>query len=117
MGGVGAGKINGHKITLTETFSGQHLLKLCDACVDSNGAASQVATILLNAGSPMNIPVNQGLLLGSATSMDSIVYNSAAFAGAPALGTEPLITNNWNQLGTPFPLFSSPPPATWTCTN
>merc|ERR1711865_917101 len=29
--GVGAGKINGHKITLTETFSGQHLLKLCDA--------------------------------------------------------------------------------------
>merc|ERR1712166_1319846 len=69
--GVGAGKLNGHKITLTETFSGQHLLKLCDACVDSNGVASQVGVILLNAGSPMNIPIHQGLLLGSATTFDS----------------------------------------------
>merc|ERR1712086_794315 len=63
--GVGAGKLNGHKITLTETFSGQHLLKLCDACVDSNAVTGKVGVILLNAGSPMNIPVNQGLLLGS----------------------------------------------------
>merc|ERR1712028_73030 len=93
--GVGAGKINGHKITLTETFSGQHLLKLCDACVDSNTVTGQVGVILLNAGSPMNIPVNQGLLLGSATTFDSIVYNNAAFADAGALGTEPLVTNAW----------------------
>merc|ERR1712166_1356511 len=96
--GVGAGKLNGHKITLTETFSGQHLLKLCDAGVDSNGVASQVATILLNAGSPMNIPIHQGLLLGSATTFDSIVYNSAVFDGTPALGSESLITNAWSTV-------------------
>merc|ERR1712166_1123186 len=96
--GVGAGKLNGHKITLTETFSGQHLLKLCDACVDSNAVTGQEATILLNIGSPMNIPIHQGLLLGSATTFDSIVYNSAAFADAgagAALGTETLVTNAW----------------------
>jgi len=96
--GVGAGKINGHKITLTETFSGQHLLKLCDACVDSNTVTGQVGVILLNAGSPMNIPVNQGLLLGSATSMDSIVYNNAIFDGTPALGTEEITGNAWDTV-------------------
>merc|ERR1712028_269085 len=91
--GVGAGKINGHKITLTETFSGQHLLKLCDACVDSNTVTGQVGVILLNAGSPMNIPIHQGLLLGSATNFDSIVYNNAVFDGTPALGSESLTGN------------------------
>jgi len=39
--GEGAGKIKGLRVTLTETFSGQHLLPLCDAGVKKNPASAR----------------------------------------------------------------------------
>merc|ERR1712216_788330 len=101
--GVAQNKVIGTKITLTETFSGQHLLELCSGCVDVVGtAASGQQALTIADGTSLDIVTNQALLVGGSLTYDKILYADESYvvadgvhSTADAGGQKTMTVNYW----------------------
>jgi hypothetical protein len=77
------------EVTLTETYSGQHFMKLCDDCVTAvaHDGAGAVSTLTVAATSTFDAQLGSFLMVGSNTEMESGGYVTALYAGADDTGT------------------------------
>merc|ERR1712054_165291 len=86
------------KVTFTETYSGQHFMKLCDDCVTTTAhtATSSTTKITVAAAATFDVQVGDFLMVGGATEMESGGYSTGIAAGAAddATGTNRDITIN-----------------------
>merc|ERR1711988_1863290 len=79
---------NAVEVTLTETYSGQHFMKLCDDCVVGTAHdGGTVTTITVAATSTFDAQLGDFLMVGSNTEMESGGYVTALYAGADDAGT------------------------------
>merc|ERR1711907_745372 len=85
---VDASAGNAVEVTLTETYSGQHFMKLCDACVVTTAHdGGTVTTITVAATATFDAQLGDLLMVGSNTEMESAGYVTALYAGADDAGT------------------------------
>merc|ERR1711988_600659 len=79
---------NAVEVTLTETYSGQHFMKLCDDCVVGTAHdGGTVTTVTVAATATFDAQLGDFLMVGSNTEMESGGYVTALYAGADNAGT------------------------------
>jgi len=79
---------NAVEVTLTETYSGQHFMKLCDDCVVGTAHdGGTVTTVTVAATATFDAQLGDFLMVGSNTEMESGGYVTALYAGADDAGT------------------------------
>merc|ERR1712070_1197293 len=75
------------EVTLTETYSGQHFMKLCDDCVVGTAHdGGTVTTVTVAATATFDAQLGDFLMVGSNTEMESGGYVTALYAGADDSG-------------------------------
>merc|ERR1712227_337053 len=90
---VDASAGNAIEVTLTETYSGQHFMKLCDDCVVGTAHdGGTVTTVTVAATATFDAQLGDFLMVGSNTEMESGGYVSATYAGADNAGATRDIT-------------------------
>jgi len=77
---------NHKRVTLTETFSGQHFLEVCTKCVDVVAFTAPTVKMTLNNDEQHKIPAGAQIMLSGATTLDSTLFVSTAYEGHTQAG-------------------------------